>query len=570
MIRNRFCLAAVILLASSTARGGPPGLDHLYPAGGRRGETVEVTAGGKFDHWPVQVWVDAPGLTVEPAADKGKLRIAVAADAAPGLRWLRLHDAEGASPLRPFLVGTLPEILEAEPNDAPSKAQPVDLCGDAKGVVVNGRLGKSDDVDGFRLDLQKGQTLVAAVEANTRLGSPMDAVLQVASPDGFVLAMVDDDGSRDPLLIYRAEADGPVVVRLFAFPATPDSRIRFSGGDAFIYRLTLTSGAYADYPYPLAVARSSPQPVEPVGWHISSDIKDLCVSPGPADVFVLGHPLLANTVEVAVEPHPARIEPKAEPQPSGPNEPNPGPDRPVPNEPSEVLETVELPVTISGRIEPNGDRDRYRFAARKGESLTFRVDARSLGLPLDPVLRVLDESGKTLAEVDDSGRRPDPELTFKPDADGTYMVEVRDLNGRGGPRHAYRLRATPTAPEVELTLPSDRITVTPGKPTEIAVKINRKNGYSDTVGFAFEGLPDGLTLEPAVSEPKGDTAKAVTLKLSAAREPWSGPVRLKGRSGSGPELPIAAPIDGRESTTTDLWLTVLPAPAQEPAKPAGS
>jgi epoxyqueuosine reductase len=42
--------------------------------------------------------------------------------------------------------------------------------------------------------------LVAAVEANTALGSPMDAMLQVVSPRGFVLAENNDDIHLDPRL----------------------------------------------------------------------------------------------------------------------------------------------------------------------------------------------------------------------------------------------------------------------------------------------------------------------------------------------------------------------------------
>ena len=44
----------------------------------------------------------------------------VAADAPPGLRWLRLYDEDGATALRPFVIGSLPEIVEVEPNDGPA------------------------------------------------------------------------------------------------------------------------------------------------------------------------------------------------------------------------------------------------------------------------------------------------------------------------------------------------------------------------------------------------------------------------------------------------------------------
>ena len=97
-------------------------------------------------------------------------------------------------------------------------------------TTVNGRLAKAGDVDGFAVSLTRGQTLVASLEAERPLGSPMDAVLQVVSPEGLVLAQNDDDVGRDPRIVFEAPSTGTYIVRLFAFPAKPDSSIRFAGG----------------------------------------------------------------------------------------------------------------------------------------------------------------------------------------------------------------------------------------------------------------------------------------------------------------------------------------------------
>jgi len=131
------------------ASAAPPKLNYLFPAGGQRGQTVAVTAAGDFSVWPLQSWVDRPGLTVSAEKDKGKLTVAIAADAIPGVYWLRLTSGDGASQLRPFIVGTLPEIAETENNDMPAKPQVVEPR-----VVVNGKLSKSGDVDGYQLALE--------------------------------------------------------------------------------------------------------------------------------------------------------------------------------------------------------------------------------------------------------------------------------------------------------------------------------------------------------------------------------------------------------------------------------
>src|SRR4051812_45990265 len=171
--RAFLCLFVAIGLGS-IASAAPPTVTYLYPAGGQRGTTVEVTAAGTFERWPVQVWAGDKSLTVTAGKDKGKLSVKLAADAVPGVHWLRLHEEQGASTLRPFIVGTLQDVAEKEPNDEPAKAQAVMLP-----AVVNGRLDKPGDVDVFAVTLKKGDTLVASVDAHRSLKSPMDGVLQV-------------------------------------------------------------------------------------------------------------------------------------------------------------------------------------------------------------------------------------------------------------------------------------------------------------------------------------------------------------------------------------------------------
>ena len=110
---------------------------------------------------------------------------------------------------------------------------------DSSAVVINGRLNKSGDVDTFAVEMKKNQTLVASMEANRRLGSPMDGVLQIVSGRGFVLEQNDDHCGFDPQIAFVAESDGTYFVRAFAFPAKPNSSIRFSGAANYIYRLTV-------------------------------------------------------------------------------------------------------------------------------------------------------------------------------------------------------------------------------------------------------------------------------------------------------------------------------------------
>jgi hypothetical protein len=90
---------------------------------------------------------------------------------------------------------------------------------------------------------------------------------------------------------FEAPATGPYIVRLFAFPSTPDSSIRFAGGSAFVYRLTLTTGGYLDYAFPLAVGRDGPQTVKAIGWNIAEDLQSVPIVENDAsEIITVFHP----------------------------------------------------------------------------------------------------------------------------------------------------------------------------------------------------------------------------------------------------------------------------------------
>ena len=65
--------APALLLAVLELSATPPKLDALFPAGGRRGQTVEVEAIGEFGTWPPEIWTDHEGLKIEAAEKKGRL-----------------------------------------------------------------------------------------------------------------------------------------------------------------------------------------------------------------------------------------------------------------------------------------------------------------------------------------------------------------------------------------------------------------------------------------------------------------------------------------------------------------
>jgi hypothetical protein len=515
------------LLLTASLEAAPPALTSLYPAGAQRGTTVEVTATGTFERWPVHAWASHKGVEVKTAKTKGKLSVTVAADVPPGTCWLRLHDDQGASSLRPFLIGSLPEIME-KASKGPSRPQPVDLP-----VVVNGKLARSGEVDSFALKLKKGQTLVAALEANDRLKSPMDGVLQVVSTDGFVLGQNNDFHGLDPQLSFPVSEDGTYLIRVFAFPSTPDSGIRFAGADTFIYRLTLTTGGYADHALPLAVSRSSPGAVEMAGWNIPTEARRVSVpEKANGETVSLFSPSVANPVQVRLEPHPC-LDLTRKSRPADPLLP---------------------PFSATGRLSRPDTPDVVTFTGRKGQALSIQVESRSLGLPLTPVLRILDASGKQLARAESRAINQDCSLTVTPTQSGTFRAEVADLYGGSGERYVYLLRVTPPRPDFDLTVAVDRFVISPGKTLDVPVTVNRRNGFSGDVELSVAGLPAGVTA-PMVMV--GKSASKATVRLTAGKETVSGSFRIIARVKGHQDLirPVRASLAEFGETTADLWLT---------------
>src|SRR5437773_1612448 len=149
-------------------------------------------------------------------------------------------DAQGATSALKFLVGDLPEVVEEEIDGDPV---PVEVT---MPVTVNGRIFPRGDVDAWAITLKKGQTVTCVVHA-ARLGSPLDARLEVLDPQGRRLAESDDAHGPDPSVRFTAPAEGKYQVRI------QDAASR--GGPAYVYRLTLTGGPYVDRVYPLGGRR---------------------------------------------------------------------------------------------------------------------------------------------------------------------------------------------------------------------------------------------------------------------------------------------------------------------------
>ncbi|HSG71037.1 MAG TPA: hypothetical protein VLA12_11515, partial [Planctomycetaceae bacterium] len=213
--------------------------------------------------------------------------------------------------------------------------------------------------------------------------------------------------------------------------------------------------------------------------------------------------------------------------------------------------------------------DSIRLAGKKGEAISCRVDARSLGSQLDPVLRLVDAEGTQLAEADDASRGDfDPTLDYTPKADGELVLQIRDRYEHGGMRYYYRVTISPPRKEFSLSIAADSFKLDGDKPLEIPVTIGRDRGFDEPIEIKLEGLPEGTISATAVSEAKGDSSKKVTLKIERGSvESFAGPVTILGTSSGDSKLTGTAKIAvaGTARLSNQLWLTI-PAKPTEPEK----
>ncbi len=432
-------MAGVLVLACFQAcplMAEAPKVDRIFPPGGQRGKTVEVQVTGKLPEG-TRIWSNRSDVKFEIQPKEGTLRAVVDPDATPGPAWLRFYNPEGATSLRPFLIGMLPETTEHEPNDRIDQAQ----TAAQDSVLINGALQKSGDVDIYAVPLEQGQTVILSLRANQRLGSPVDAVLQLTTDRGFVVAHNDDDHQVDPHITFTAAKQGTYFVRVFGFPTQPNSTIGFAGNADYLYRLLLTTGAYADHVIPLAGSLTPLPKVTLSGWNLGTATQTQPNLRADQDGhLIVFHPQVANELRIPVTSHKLIFE--QEDQPGG------------------SVQAIAVPSVVTGHIEPAGDVDAYQVSAQKGQKLDLRCEARAFDSLLDPVLKVIDAQGKTVKEADDQAKgRLDSHLNVTIPSDGDYRIEIHDRFHSGGRRHAYRLISEAPLVDFRLTLAAGEFTL---------------------------------------------------------------------------------------------------------------
>jgi hypothetical protein len=591
-------LAAVLSAAVSGAwaQDRIPNVGYIYPAGGRVGSSFEVTVGGQHLQGVTDVYVSGRGVKAEvvkyvkplsrkqinelrkklamlqkalPASARRKpyrlrfvsiapkfnafakemglkdmdlktyfelmkklkdpkrqpnaqiaelvtLRIKISSDAEPGQHELRFKTSWGLSNPRLFQVAGFREYRETEPNNKDADSA---ITGSLP-AIINGQI-MPGDVDRFEFQATKGMRLVASAEARELIPYLADAV-----PGWFqaTLALYDDKGNRvayaddyrfhpDPVLRYLVPETGKYVLEI------KDAIYR--GREDFVYRITLGATPFVTSIFPLGGRTGAKADIQASGWNLPTDriaLNNKSKESGVRSISIGKGRRASNRIPFALDDLPECRDAE-------------------PNNNKSAAQKIKLPVIVNGRMDRPGDWDVFSFKGRAGDEIVARVQARSLGSPMDSMLKLTDAAGKVLAANDDYEDKgaglithhADSMVSIKLPADGTYMLHLGDTQSKGGSDCGYRLRIGSRQPDFALRVVPSGISARMGTVVPITVYALRKDGFSDSISLELVDAPSGFLLSGA-RIPAGQDKVRLTLTVPF-RAPEA-PVNLKltGRS----------------------------------------
>ncbi len=524
-------LLGVLLLAYATSPArvtAQPTLSFAQPHAALPGQTTEVTLHGDKLEEPLSVWSSFPAQieilreldeTGQPKPNPDpktlRLRVTMPADAPVSVGGLVVGTKSGVSEPLVFMLDDLPSVTEMANNHSPEAAQEIPFLTAVDGVC-DGTL-----FDYYRLSAKAGQRIAVEVVAQ-RLGSALDPVLRLIDPAGKEVAFIDDAPAlgADARLAAVCVQDGAYVLEVRDVQYHSGGRYRLRVGDFPLVDTTFPLGGprgastefrftgfdgLATAPTPLAISDLAPQQT-PLAARLPN---------GQSSTMVLtAVSLLPNTIE------------------------------PEPDISPEAASVVAAPVAINGQFQAPGDRDAYRFSAKKDQKFVLRGISRTLGSPSYLLMRIRDEKGATLAEA--GAANPVEALAWTAPTDGDYQLEVEELFQNGGPGHAYRLEFEFDAPRFSLALKNDKNTphtfVTHADGAfALDVQIERQ-GYEGPIRLTLHAPREGFQVRQEQVPPGAKEAKLLVLPPADIQEGELWALRFTGEGEQGVQAELSTAV----------------------------
>lgn len=580
-----------------------PRLTALTPTGGKVGASFEVTFAGTEVEEPQSLIFSHPGIKgvpivppLPPPDPKAKpdpkapppkappiTKITVTIDKAvpPGTYDVRLVNKWGISNPRIFVVGTLNEVAEKEPNNDVEQAQKVEL-----GTTITGAIAGGTDVDYTTFAGKKGQRILITCLAGS-IDSRLNPEMRLYDAAGKQLAYVRAQSEQDGVLDAILPADGDYVLRLNHFTYIQP----FPAGEYF-YRLNISTGPWIDAAFPPMIEPGKTAQVTLYGRNLPGG------QPDPTAVFN------GAVLEKLVVPIAAPADPVAQMRMNFTGNVPPtmalldgfeyrlqtpqGPSNPVlftfakapvvidndKNDTFETAQDVPAPCEIAGRIDRRGDRDWYSFTAKKGDSYIIETFSHRFGAPTDMFVTVKNAKKADIVALDDNPETLSPKgfftahrdpapFKFTAPEDGKYYLLVgshlADLHT--DPTHVYRIRISPEKPDFRLVvMPAedyrpDSLVVGLGGLHHLSIYVQRMDGFKEDVLVTMEGLPTGVTCPPQVVHATQKTAHLVIAAADGAPDNFNGEVKVIGTAVHAGQKVVR---EARPATIT--W----PVPVQQP------
>lgn len=391
----------------------------------------------------------AAGLTAQLVID---------AAAAPGRREIRVKAADGVSTAFPFEIGSLPEILETEPNDSLNQATQVTLP-----AVLNGRID-SRDSDSFKFRAEEGHRFTfncLAWRMNPAQQESFFPMLQLTDAEGRELVRSSDGHGLDPFIDWTCPRTGDYLLSI--------RDLLYRGSPASVYRLTCGELPYDVVAFPPGAQKGATPVVTlySAGQQVATQRLHIDPSwpPGSRRVKLSGREVDFRVGEDPDLTDADTLAPQSAPFPSG----------------------------INGRFLQPGETDTYEFdigEPQKG-AWEVRVITQSIGSRATPRITWFDfnnrPAGSTAAAPD-----ADAVLDINLPRPGKYRLQVSDERRSAGPAAIYRIEIARARPVVEATVAPDIPSVAPGGSVLLLVNIVRSAGMDGPLGIQAVDLPPGV------------------------------------------------------------------------------
>jgi hypothetical protein len=191
-----------------TIRAGPY-VEHVFPLGGRRGETSTFKL---FGHG-----ISDQPLTIKLRAERDSFRFRATDD------------------------GQLSNTISLQLDDLPEYFEPAQSSSIALPAVLNGVIDKPGEIDSWQISGKKDEQFIFDLQA-ARLSSHLDSVLTIRDAAGKQLAQSDDlsGGQTDSQLTFKFPDDGTCKIEIA-------DRFAKRGGPRFAYRLVVRPPPTPDF-----------------------------------------------------------------------------------------------------------------------------------------------------------------------------------------------------------------------------------------------------------------------------------------------------------------------------------